>query len=128
MPNFEAKEAFAVFCLNRTLMLEIIQGCANLEQAAQVISERLWEAKPIHWVYERAGLIKRRDPNMNVHRQEGVQEDTMYRLTESQAMAILTMPLRKLLGIEHDRTMRDWNECFFIEQHKRERHDGDNNG
>jgi DNA gyrase subunit A len=112
-------EAYVVFVLNQERMLEIIQNCVDLEFARKDLTSRIWPAREIHWLYERAGVpIPERKLKDNAEKQDGIQKDGTYRLNDTQALLILGMPLRCLLNVERDKILHRWNENFLLE-HRR---------
>ncbi len=104
-------EGLAVALANIDEMIELIRRSANGAEAKAGLLGRVWRAGPVAAMLERAGadVAKPMDLDASLGLRTdapagvGSAADPGYRLSETQAQAILDMRLQKLTGLEQDK-------------------------
>jgi DNA gyrase subunit A len=102
-------EGLAVALANIDEIIELIKSSPSPAAARQGLVERLWKSGTVEVMLERAGAHASRPDNLP----EGFGLTPQgYRLTETQAQAILDLRLQKLTGLEKDKINAEYAEIL----------------
>ncbi len=98
-------EGQAVALANIDAVIELIKASPSAADAREALCERRWEAQALNELLEEVGS--------DACKPEGLSEeygftDSLYRLTEEQAQAILEIRLHRLTAMEQDKLMEDY--------------------
>lgn len=97
-------EGLAVALANIDRVIEIIKASPNPGEAGERLVQEKWESAVIKAMLKKTGL---KDEEIAGRFAEG-----SYRLTDSQAKAILDMRLHRLTGLEHEKIQQDFEEIL----------------
>jgi len=104
-------EGLAVALTNIDEVIALIKAAANPAAARQQLCERIWQSGALEDMLSRAGADASRPED--VPPEFGLSADG-YRLTETQAQAILDLRLQKLTGLEQDKIINEFQEILDI--------------
>jgi DNA gyrase subunit A len=102
-------EGLAVALANIDEVIALIKAAASPAEAKRQLVERVWQSGTVESMLARAGA--------DASRPEGLAEGfglapDGYRLTETQAQAILDLRLQKLTGLEQDKIIKEFEEIL----------------
>ncbi|MDD5578747.1 MAG: DNA gyrase subunit A [Methylobacter sp.] len=102
-------EGLAVALANIDAMIELIKASGNPAEAKEGLLARTWDAGLVSALLERADADRSRPedlaPEFGIH--EGI-----YRLSETQAQAILDLRLHRLTGLEQDKIVNEYKQLL----------------
>jgi len=102
-------EGLAVALANIDEMIELIKTSINREEAKEGLLARAWHAGLVASLLDRADADRSRpadlDAGFGLH-------DGAYRLSETQAQAILDLRLHRLTGLEQDKIVDEYKELL----------------
>jgi DNA gyrase subunit A len=102
-------EGLAVALANIDEVIELIKSASSPADAKKGLLERLWRSETVEAMLERAGSDASRpqdlDPSFGL-------TEAGYRLTETQAQAILDLRLHRLTGLEQDKILKEYSEII----------------
>ena len=104
-------EGLAVALANIDEVIALIKAAPNPATAKQQLCERNWRSDALEDMLSRAGADASRPEDLP--REFGL-TDNGYRLTETQAQAILDLRLQKLTGLEQDKIINEFQELLNI--------------
>ena len=102
-------EGLAVALANIDEVIALIKAAPSPAEAKKGLCERLWQSGTVDAMLARAGA--------DASRPEGLEPgfgltENGYRLTETQAQAILELRLQKLTGLEQDKIIKEFEEIL----------------
>lgn len=102
-------EGLSVALANIDPVIELIRACASPAEAREQLTGRLWEPGAVTAMLERADLTRPEDEeNFGLETDgKGVEG---YRLSATQAQAILDMRLNRLTGLEQEKIFEEYRE------------------
>lgn len=112
-------EGLAVALSNIDDFIAIIRGSQTPPEAKAALMERTWKSQTV------IDMLQRTDSGGNVFNADlfrpegldercGMQSDSMYRLSETQATEILNMRLQRLTGLEQDKIVAEYKEVMEL--------------
>ncbi len=104
-------EGLAVALANIDLMIELIKTSSNREEAKVGLLSRTWDAGLVSTLLERADASRSRPEDLS--EEFGIHAG-IYRLSETQAQAILDLRLHRLTGLEQDKIVQEYK--LLLEQ------------
>ena len=104
-------EGLAVALANIDEVIALIKAAPNPATAKQQLCERNWRSDALEDMLSRAGADASRPEDLPP---EFGLTDNGYRLTETQAQAILDLRLQKLTGLEQDKIINEFQELLNI--------------
>jgi len=102
-------EGLAVALANIDDVITLIKAAASPAEAKVGLLERRWESGAVRAMLERAGAEATRPEGLAA---EFGLSDQGYRLTETQAQAILDLRLHRLTGLEQEKIIREFEELL----------------
>jgi DNA gyrase subunit A len=102
-------EGLAVALANIDEVIALIKAAASPAEAKKQLVERLWQSGTVDAMLARAGADASRPEELAP--EFGLTEGG-YRLTETQAQAILDLRLQKLTGLEQDKIINEFQELL----------------
>ena len=104
-------EGLAVALANIDEMIELIKTSGNRDEAKEGLLARTWNAGLVASLLERADAARSRPDDLA---EEFGIHDGIYRLSETQAQAILDLRLHRLTGLEQDKIVNEYK--LLLEQ------------
>ncbi len=104
-------EGLSVALANIDEVIALIKAAPNPATAKQRLCERSWQSGALEDMLSRAGADASRPEDLAP--EFGLTEDG-YRLTETQAQAILDLRLQKLTGLEQDKIINEFQELLNV--------------
>jgi DNA gyrase subunit A len=104
-------EGLAVALANIDVMIELIKTSSNREEAKVGLLSRTWDAGLVSTLLERADASRSRPEDLS--EEFGIHAG-IYRLSETQAQAILDLRLHRLTGLEQDKIVQEYK--LLLEQ------------
>jgi len=109
-------EGLAVALANIDDMIELIKTSMNREEAKDGLLSRTWEAGLVSTLLERADAARSRPDDLPT--EFGIHDPGIYRLSETQAQAILDLRLHRLTGLEQDKIIDEYKQLLEqIDEH-----------
>ena len=102
-------EGLAVALANIDEVIALIKSAASPADAKKGLLERSWQSGAVEAMLERAGAEASRPQDLG--RDYGLTAQG-YRLTETQAQAILDLRLHRLTGLEQDKILNEYSEIL----------------
>ena len=102
-------EGLAVALANIDEVIALIKAAASPAEAKKRLVERAWQSGTVEAMLSRAGADASRPDGLPA--EFGLTDDG-YRLTETQAQAILDLRLQKLTGLEQDKIINEFEEIL----------------
>jgi len=102
-------EGLAVALANIDDMIELIKSSRSREEARDGLLQRTWNAGLVASLLDRADADRSRPEDLA--REFGL-DDGQYRLSETQAQAILDLRLHRLTGLEQDKIIDEYRELL----------------
>jgi DNA gyrase subunit A len=102
-------EGLAVALANIDEVIELIRGSASPAEAKAGLLARIWRPGAVSGMLERAGADQTKPDDLE--KGLGLGEDG-YRLSETQAQAILDLRLHRLTGLEQDKIIKEFEEIL----------------
>jgi len=102
-------EGLAIALANIDEMIEMIKTSSNREEAKVDLLARTWEAGLVSTLLERADASRSRPEELP---EEFGILDGIYRLSETQAQAILDLRLHRLTGLEQDKIVNEYKQLL----------------
>jgi DNA gyrase subunit A len=102
-------EGLAVALANIDEVIALIKSAASPADAKKGLLERSWQSGAVEAMLERAGAEASRPQDLA--RDYGLTAEG-YRLTETQAQAILDLRLHRLTGLEQDKILNEYSEIL----------------
>ena len=102
-------EGLAVALANIDVMIELIKTSSNREEAKIGLLSRTWDAGLVSTLLERADASRSRPEDLS---EEFGIHDGIYRLSETQAQAILDLRLHRLTGLEQDKIVQEYKQLL----------------
>ncbi len=102
-------EGLAVALANIDEVIALIKAAASPAEAKKGLVERAWQSGTVEAMLSRAGADASRPDGLPA--EFGLTDDG-YRLTETQAQAILDLRLQKLTGLEQDKIINEFQEIL----------------
>ena len=102
-------EGLAVALANIDEIIELIKTAPSPAEAKRRLTERLWQSGAVEAMLARAGAQATRPDDLAA--EFGLTAEG-YRLTETQAQAILDLRLQKLTGLEQDKILQEFGEIL----------------
>jgi DNA gyrase subunit A len=102
-------EGLAVALANIDEVIALIKAAPSPAEAKKALCERLWQSGAVEAMLARAGADASRPEDLAP--EFGLTEQG-YRLTETQAQAILDLRLQKLTGLEQDKIINEFEEIL----------------
>ncbi|MCB1904874.1 MAG: DNA topoisomerase 4 subunit A, partial [Gammaproteobacteria bacterium] len=102
-------EGLAVALANIDEVIELIKAASSPADAKQALLERLWRSDTVEAMLERAGADASRPQDLQPH--YGMTAEG-YRLSETQAQAILDLRLHRLTGLEQEKILKEYSEII----------------
>jgi DNA gyrase subunit A len=102
-------EGLAIALANIDEMIEMIKTSSNREEAKVGLLARTWEAGLVSTLLERADASRSRPEDLA---EEFGILDGIYRLSETQAQAILDLRLHRLTGLEQDKIVNEYKQLL----------------
>ncbi len=102
-------EGLAVALANIDEVIELIKAASSPAEAKRGLLERHWRSGTVEAMLERAGSDASRPQDLAP---EFGLTDQGYRLTETQAQAILDLKLHRLTGLEQDKILKEYSEII----------------
>jgi len=102
-------EGLAVALANIDEVIALIKAAASPAEAKKQLVERAWQSGTVEAMLARAGADASRPEDLPAG--FGLTDDG-YRLTETQAQAILDLRLQKLTGLEQDKIINEFQEIL----------------
>jgi DNA gyrase subunit A len=103
-------EGLAVALANIDEVIALIRAAASPAEARTGLIGRAWTPGAVVELLERAGELSTRPQGLAA--ESGLASATAYRLSETQAQAILDMRLHRLTGLEQDKIMTEYRELL----------------
>ena len=104
-------EGLAIALANIDPVIELIRAAPNPAEAKAGLLARIWPAGMVSGMLERAGASASRPEDLSV--EFGLSE-AGYRLSETQAQAILDLRLHRLTGLEQDKILEEYRELLEL--------------
>jgi DNA gyrase subunit A len=105
-------EGLAVALANIDEVIALIKASPSSVEAKAALIERVWHSGAVPEMLARAGEISTRPAGLAADL--GVTGDGGYRLSETQAQAILDMRLHRLTGLEQDKIIAEYQELLSL--------------
>ncbi len=102
-------EGLAVALANIDEMIELIKTSSNRDEAKEGLLARTWNAGLVASLLERADADRSRPDDLA--EEFGIHDGT-YRLSETQAQAILDLRLHRLTGLEQDKIVNEYKQLL----------------
>ena len=102
-------EGLAVALANIDEMIELIKTSINRDEAKEGLLARTWNAGLVASLLERADAARSRPDDLA---EEFGIHDGIYRLSETQAQAILDLRLHRLTGLEQDKIVNEYKQLL----------------
>ena len=102
-------EGLAVALANIDEMIELIKTSSNRDEAKEGLLARTWNAGLVASLLERADAARSRPEDLAA--EFGIHEG-IYRLSETQAQAILDLRLHRLTGLEQDKIVNEYKQLL----------------
>jgi DNA gyrase subunit A len=102
-------EGLAVALANIDEMIELIKTSSNRDEAKEGLLARTWNAGLVASLLERADAARSRPDDLA---EEFGIHDGIYRLSETQAQAILDLRLHRLTGLEQDKIVNEYKQLL----------------
>ncbi len=102
-------EGLAVALANIDDMIELIKTSSNREEAKEGLLAKAWDSGLVASLLERADADRSRPEDLPV--EFGI-HGGVYRLSETQAQAILDLRLHRLTGLEQDKIVEEYKELL----------------
>jgi len=102
-------EGLAVALANIDEVIALIRGSASPAEARAGLLERVWRPGAVSGMLERAGADQTKPDDLA--KGLGLSEEG-YRLSETQAQAILDLRLHRLTGLEQDKIIKEFEEIL----------------
>ncbi|MCY4471069.1 MAG: DNA gyrase subunit A [Thiotrichales bacterium] len=102
-------EGLAVALANIEAVIELIRASANPAEARQRLAERAWAPGSVRSMLDRAGADTSKPDNLPDGL--GLGEDG-YRMSETQAQAILDLRLHRLTALEQDKIIEEFDQLL----------------
>jgi len=102
-------EGLAVALANIDEVIELIKAAPSPAEAKKGLLGRYWQSGTVEAMLERAGSDASRPQDLDP--EFGLTEQG-YRLTETQAQAILDLRLHRLTGLEQDKILKEYSEII----------------
>jgi DNA gyrase subunit A len=102
-------EGLAVALANIDEVIALIKAAPSPAEAKRQLVERIWQSGTVEAMLARAGADASRPEGLDAD--FGLTPDG-YRLTETQAQAILDLRLQKLTGLEQDKIIKEFEEIL----------------
>ena len=102
-------EGLAVALANIDEVIALIKAAASPAEAKKELVERAWQSGTVEAMLSRAGADASRPDGLPA--EFGLTDDG-YRLTETQAQAILDLRLQRLTGLEQDKIINEFEEIL----------------
>ena len=102
-------EGLAVALANIDVMIELIKTSSNREEAKIGLLSRTWDAGLVSTLLERADASRSRPEDLS--EEFGIHAG-IYRLSETQAQAILDLRLHRLTGLEQDKIVQEYKQLL----------------
>jgi DNA gyrase subunit A len=103
-------EGLAVALANIDEIITLIKASPSPVEAREALCAKRWPAGSVPQMLERAGSISTR-PRSQAG-EYGLSDGAVYRLSETQAQAILDMRLNRLTGLEQDKIIAEYRELL----------------
>ncbi len=103
-------EGLAIALANIDPIIALIKASPSPREAHDALCARAWPAGAVPQMLERAGAISTRPRSQTGD--YGLVADGSYRLSETQAQAILEMRLNRLTGLEQDKIISEYRELL----------------
>ncbi len=103
-------EGLAVALANIDAMIELIKTSPNPQEAKEGLLARTWEAGLVNALLERADAERSRPEDLGA---EFGLFNGQYRLSETQAQAILDLRLHRLTGLEQEKIVNEYKELLL---------------
>jgi DNA gyrase subunit A len=103
-------EGLAVALANIDEIIALIKASPSPNEAREALVARAWPAGSVPQMLERAGAISTRPRSQTGD--FGLAEGAVYRLSETQAQAILDMRLNRLTGLEQDKIIAEYRDLL----------------
>jgi DNA gyrase subunit A len=103
-------EGLAVALANIDEIIALIKAAPSPVEAREALVAKRWPAGSVPQMLERAGAISTRPRSQSG--EYGLSEGAVYRLSETQAQAILDMRLNRLTGLEQDKIIAEYRELL----------------
>ena len=103
-------EGLAVALANIDAVIELIRGSANPAEARAGLTARLWEPGMVTSLLEGGGELTRPEDEGAFGIEPGDGGTDGYRLSSTQAQAILDMRLHRLTGLEQDKIVNEFKD------------------
>ena len=108
-------EGLAVALANIDEMIALIKAASNPAEAKESLLTKTWDAGVVSTLLERAEASRSRPEDLGV--EFGIFEG-IYRLSETQAQAILDLRLHRLTGLEQDKIVNEYRQLLEqIDEH-----------
>ncbi len=104
-------EGLAVALANIDEIIALIKASPAAAEAKVALMARSWAAGSVPKMLERVGIVSSRPDGLAA--EFGLHE-TVYRLSEAQAQAILEMRLNRLTGLEQDKILSEYAELLTL--------------
>ena len=104
-------EGLAVALANIDQMIELIKTSANPQEAKAGLLAQTWQAGLVSALLDRADADRSRPDDLPV---EFGLADGFYRLSETQAQAILDLRLHRLTGLEQDKIVNEYKQLLEL--------------
>ncbi len=105
-------EGLAVALANIDDVIALIKASPSSVEAKAGLMARAWNSGAVPAMLERAGSISTRPQSVSA--EFGIGAGGGYRLTETQAQAILDMRLHRLTGLEQDKIVAEYQELLVL--------------
>jgi len=102
-------EGLAVALANIDEIIELIKAAASPAEAKQALLERVWQSGTVEAMLQRAGADASRPQDLDPAFGLGAQG---YRLSETQAQAILDLRLHRLTGLEQEKILKEYSDIL----------------
>ncbi|RJS92688.1 DNA gyrase subunit A [Salinisphaera sp. Q1T1-3] len=103
-------EGLAVALANIDEVIALIRAASSPAEAREGLIGRVWAPGQVNSMLERAGADASRPADLA--REYGLLDQTRYRLTETQAQAILDLRLHRLTGLEQDKIIEEFEKLL----------------
>jgi DNA gyrase subunit A len=103
-------EGLAVALANIDEIIALIKASPSPVEAREALVAKRWPAGSVPQMLERAGAISTRPRSQSG--EYGLTDGAVYRLSETQAQAILDMRLNRLTGLEQDKIIAEYRDLL----------------
>ncbi|MGB7758105.1 MAG: DNA gyrase subunit A [Salinisphaera sp.] len=103
-------EGLTVALANIDEVIALIRASSGPAEAREGLMGREWAPGQVNAMLERAGADASRPTDLSRH--YGLQDSGRYRLTETQAQAILDLRLHRLTGLEQDKIVEEFEKLL----------------